>query len=68
MVGGIKVKVWMKIRMFEQILYDVVMFFLFECVIGMYITFDWRVFFLFNIIKQKVYKFIFRILLIGYIK
>lgn len=51
MVGGIKVKVWMKIRMFEQTLYDVVMFPLSECVIGMYITSDWRALLLPNIIK-----------------
>lgn len=51
MVGGIKVKVWMKIRMFEQTLYDVVMFPLSECVIGMYIMSDWGALLLPNIIK-----------------
>lgn len=40
MVDGIKMKVWMKIGMFEWILCEVIVFFLVECIMGMDSMFD----------------------------
>ena len=67
-VSWIKVKAWVKIRMFEETLCDIVMSPLPKCIIWMDIMSDWRIFLLLNIIKQKAYKFVLQVLLIGHAK
>ena len=66
-VNGTKVKAWVKSRMFEETLCDMVMSPLSKCIIWMDIMSDWRIL-LVNIIKQKAYKFVLQVVLTGQVE
>lgn len=61
-------KVWMKIGIFEQVLFEVIVSPLPECIIGMDIMSYWGTFPPPSLVKQKACKSIHRPVLIGHAK